>query len=611
MSPIDTSSQVNQLRQLMKKQEYNIHAYIVPSGDAHQSEYTADVDARRSYISGFDGSAGIAIIGLEKAYLFTDGRYYLQANEQLDSNWELKKQGESSTPLWYDFISSILPENGRVGVDSKLISISEAELVKSNLNAQNKGLKLVSIEENLIDQVWNNQPKRTKNEIEILELKYSGISFEDKLKLVRSKLLQHQYSGLVISALDEIAWLFNLRGSDIIYNPVFFAYATITHDEVTLYIHKEQINDKIKQYLGDKVIIKEYEEILKHLTTLSTTIKQEKILLPKNASLALLESLGKDNVSLGVSPIVLAKAIKNDIELDGFRNCHVRDAVALVKYFAYLEDLLTKSDYSKNPITEAEAADKLLEFRKVNQDFVSDSFATISSTGPNGAIIHYHPTHQKCDQIQLNQMYLCDSGAQYKDGTTDVTRTWHFGSPTEFEKEAFTRVLQGVITLETQTFPKGTTGFHLDSITRAPLWRSGLDFRHGVGHGVGSYLNVHEGPQGIGFRRNYLDIPLQPNMTVTNEPGYYEDGKFGIRTENILIVKEVKGLKNFGNLEYYGFENVTLVPIHTKLINKDLLSKFEVDYLNSYHQRVYNTLSPLLKDDDFTLSWLKKQTAAI
>lgn len=359
-----------------------------------------------------------------------------------------------------------------------------------------------------------------------------------------------------------------------------------------------------------------YPQIFSDLGTHRLAIEKEghdsgKLLVSPTASLAIQQGAGKGNLTVGENPITLMKAVKNNTELEGFRRCHVRDAVALVKYFSWLEKTLTSSDYNSHPLNEAEAADKLLEFRKVGENFVGESFATISSTGPNGAIIHYHPRHGACDVINPSHMYLCDSGGQYKDGTTDVTRTWHFGTPTDFEKEAFTRVLQGVITLETLTFPTGTTGYHLDSVTRAPLWRSGLDFKHGVGHGVGSYLNVHEGPHGIGFRIAYNSVPLKPGMTVTNEPGYYEDGKFGIRIENILLIKEAKGLRNFGGITYLGFENVTLVPIHTRLINKEMLSKFETDYLNSYHQRVYETLSPYLKEDTLTLEWLKNQTSPI
>ncbi|KAJ9054469.1 hypothetical protein DSO57_1014149 [Entomophthora muscae] len=609
MAPVDTSKQLSALRNLMRSSDINIKAYIVPSGDAHQSEYIADVDARRAFISGFDGSAGLAVITLDKAALFTDGRYYLQAGQQLDSNWTLMKQGEPSTPTWQEFIATHIKE-GRIGVDPQLTSIQEFNDLQAKLESLKSSAQIFPVEGNLVDKVWPDQPKRPANALKALGTEYAGTPFTEKLAELRRQLGKHY--GLLVTALDEVAWLFNLRGSDIDYNPVFFSYAIITHSSTTLYVDPTQVDDSIKKHLGSEVTLAPYTQLFSDLGPHRPAIEQvgRKLLVSKSASLAIQLGVGKANLEVGDSPITMMKAIKCETELEGFRRCHVRDGIALVKYFSWLEAALTAPDYSG--ITEAEAADKLLEFRLQQKNIVGASFATISSTGPNGAIIHYHPRHGVCDVINPKLMYLCDSGGQYLDGTTDVTRTWHFGEPTDFEKEAFTRVLQGVITLETLTFPSGTTGYHLDSVTRAPLWRAGLDFKHGVGHGVGSYLNVHEGPHGIGFRIAYNSVPLKKGMTVTNEPGYYEDGKFGIRIENILLVKDApSSLKTFGNIPYLAFQNVTMVPIHTRLIKKDILSKFEVDYLNSYHQIVFNTLSPHLADDASTLEWLKRQTLPI
>lgn len=616
MVVVDTTKRLSELRSLMQQPDVDVKVYIVPSGDAHQSEYIADVDARRAFISGFDGSAGLAVVTLDQAALFTDGRYYLQAEQQLDNNWTLMRSGEPTTPTWQEFVAKYLKDQGgRVGFDPQLISIQEYVELVSKLKDLGED-KIVPVEGNLVDKVWDNQPKRPVNAVHPLGIEFSGTKFQEKLASIRASLAKENHYGVVVTALDEVAWLFNLRGSDIAYNPVFFSYAIVTKDTATLYLNDEQVTEEVKTHLGNEVKLAPYSQVFSDLAPHREAIEKAgaefgKLLVGKNASLAIQLCAGKNNLSVGNNPITLMKAIKNSTELDGFRHCHVRDAVSLVKYFAWLESTLTNPNYSANPVTEAEAADKLLEFRKQQDQFVGESFATISSTGPNGAIIHYHPRHGACDEIDGKAMYLCDSGGQYKDGTTDVTRTWHFGTPTEFEKEAFTRVVQGVITLETLTFPSGTTGFQLDSVSRSSLWRSGLDFKHGVGHGVGSYLNVHEGPHGIGFRIAYHSVPLKSGMTVTNEPGYYEDGKFGIRIENILLIKEVSGLRNFADIPYLGFENVTLVPIHTKLINKDILSKFESDYLNSYHRRVYETLSPLLKDDDFTLEWLKRHTSPI
>ncbi|KAI0236769.1 hypothetical protein L0F63_001889 [Massospora cicadina] len=566
MAPIDTSERLAALRELMSSSEIDIQAYIVPSGDAHQSEYIAEVDARRAFISGFDGSAGLAVITLDKAALFTDGRYYLQAGRQLDSNWTLMRQGEPTTPTWQEYVAT----QEYIDLQTKLDSLK--------CKAQ-----IFPVEGNLIDRIWPDQPKRPANPVKVLGLEYCGVGFQEKLKELRTLMGEHY--GLVVTALDEVAWLFNLRGSDIDYNPVFFAYAIITHTAATLYVNFAQVDDGVKAHLGPEVTLAPYSQLFSDLGPhrLATEQAGRKLLVPKAASLAIQMGVGEANLDLGDSPITLMKAIKNATELEGFRRCHVRDGLALAKYFAWLEAALTAPGYTG--ITEAEAADKLLEFRRQQEKLVGASFATISSTGPNGAIIHYHPRHGACATIDPKLMYLCDSGAN----------TW-MGPPTSpFEREAFTRVLQGVITLETLTFPTGTT-----------------DFKHGVGHGVGSYLNVHEGPHGIGFRIGFNRVPLKRGMTVTNEPGYYEDGQFGIRIENILLVKDApSSLKTFGNLPYLAFENVTLVPIHTRLVKKDLLSRFEVDYLNAYHQRVFDTLSPHLSHDQPTLDWLKRHTSPI
>jgi len=409
-----------------------------------------------------------------------------------------------------------------------------------------------------------------------------------------------------VTMLDEVAWLFNLRGSDIDFNPVFFAYAVVTTEKTLLFIRQEQLNDAARQYLGDQVEIRSYDSFFDYLKGLAGTLNlgaESKILIGNEASLAVTHALGKETYKIVPSLVTDFKAIKNKTELEGFRKSHIRDGAALAQYFSWLEEQLNKGV----EINESQGSDQLDKFRSELEYFQGLSFPTISSTGPNGAIIHYKPDPNDCDIIKKDQMYLCDSGGQYLDGTTDVTRTWHFGTPTQEEKRAFTRVLQGHISIDTAIFPNGTTGFMIDSFARRALWQDGLDYRHGTGHGVGHYLNVHEGPHGIGTRIVLNASPLKAGMTTSNEPGYYADGKFGIRIESIVLVREVKTPNNFGDKGFLGFENVTVCPIQTKLIDVTLLSEAEKVWLNKYHAETWEKVSPLLVNEHRALEWLKRE----
>jgi len=379
----------------------------------------------------------------------------------------------------------------------------------------------------------------------------------------------------------------------------------VTTSGSALYVDEAKLTEEVKTHLG-QVQIKPYTSIFQDLKTLSQSNKKVWI-DPSHSSLALFNCFDDHKLILSkVSPITPAKAIKNEAELEGFRQCHIRDGVALVSFFSWLEERLIAGD---DTLTEASLADKVDEFRGKQADFVSLSFDTISGSGANGAIIHYKPQHGKCAKVTIDKMYLCDSGGQYRDGTTDVTRTFHFGNPTQHEKNCFTRVLQGVIGLDTAVFPKGTTGRELDILARINLWKVGLDYRHGTGHGVGAFLCVHEGPQGVSFRDPPYKIPMEPGMTITDEPGYYEDGNFGIRIENVLLCKEVNTEFNFGDKGYLGFECITLCPIQTKLMEKSIMTKNEIDWVNNYHKRVFDTLSKFVSGS--TLEWLKKETQPI
>ena len=408
-----------------------------------------------------------------------------------------------------------------------------------------------------------------------------------------------------------------LTVSSIPYNPVFFSYALVTPTLATLYVDDSKLSQQVKEHLGDKVDIQPYEAIFEALATLSAdttetsgeseTKEKSKYLTSNRASWALNKALGgEERVEEVRSPIAEAKAIKNDVELEGMRQCHIRDGAALTEYFAWLEDQLVNKGAK---LDEVDGADKLESLRSKHDRFKGLSFDTISSTGANAAIIHYKPEKGACSVIDPKAIYLCDSGAQYLDGTTDTTRTLHFGEPTDMEKKAYTLVLKGHIALERARFPKGTSGFAIDVMARQFLWNEGLDYRHGTGHGVGSFLNVHEGPIGIGTRVQFSEVPLSVGNVVSNEPGYYEDGNFGIRIENMVIVKEVQTNHKFGDKPYFGFERVTLTPHCRKLIDPSLLTDEEKAFLNDYHKEVFEKTHQFFENDKLTLDWLKRETA--
>ncbi|KAI1431616.1 aminopeptidase-like protein [Xylaria sp. CBS 124048] len=613
MAKVDTSDRLAELRKLMKERQLDV--YIVPSEDSHSSEYIAPCDARRAFISGFTGSAGCAVITHDEAALATDGRYFNQAAKQLDDNWLLLKQGIQDVPTWQEW-SIERAEGGKVvAVDPTLLTSGTAKKLSEKIQA-NGGKELAAVAENLVDLVWaQDRPSRPNEPITILDKEFTGKDVKTKLDELRKELAKKKFMGFVISMLDEIAWLFNLRGNDIPYNPVFFSYAIVTSDEATLYIDASKLGPECQAYLKEnEVAVKPYQDIFTDATTLSTAAKVErnetsskkKFLISNRASWALKRALGGDDfVEEARSPLVDAKALKNDTELEGMRACHIRDGAALIEYFAWLEDQLV---VKKATIDEVEGADKLEACRAKHKDFVGLSFDTISSTGPNAAVIHYKPERGNCSTIDPAAIYLCDSGAQYLDGTTDTTRTLHFGTPTDQEVEAYTLVLKGNIALDQMIFPKGTNGYAVDAMARQFLWKEGLDYRHGTGHGVGSYLNVHEGPIGIGTRIQFAEVALAPGNVVSNEPGFYEDGSFGIRIENIIMVKEVETKYKFGDKSYLGFEHVTMVPYCRKLINPALLTAEEKQWLNDYNAEIFEKTKGYFEKDKLSMAWLKKET---
>ncbi|XP_062591961.1 xaa-Pro aminopeptidase 1-like [Saccostrea cucullata] len=608
-----TGPLLKKLRTLMSNRKYvpeSIQAYIVPSGDSHQSEYIAPCDCRRAFISGFTGSAGTAVITAEKAALWTDGRYFLQAEKQLDENWTLMKDGQPSTPTQADWLAKELPVGGTVGVDPCLISAEAWKPLKKSL--QSTGHSIIAVPYNLIDLVWEDQPPPPMNPLLTLSEKYTGMSWPEKIQKVREKMQAKKCGALVISALDEIAYLFNLRGSDIEYNPVFFAYAVVTLENIFLFIDEQKLDTEIKHHLqlngvSSDLQVMPYDKVGEVIKTLVDQVEGKFWISPKS-SVALTHCVDKSRLFAQTSPVAVMKAVKNAKEIQGMRTAHIKDAVTLCELFSWLEKQIPTG-----AVTEVSAADKLEEIKQEQDDFVSLSFATISSTGPNAAIIHYKPTEESDTVLSTDSIFLCDSGAQYKDGTTDVTRTIHFGVPSSHEKECYTRVLKGHIGLSSIIFPNETKGHMLDTLARTALWEVGLDYAHGTGHGVGAFLNVHEGPCGISPRVSAAEIPLEAGMILSDEPGYYEDGKFGVRIENLVLVVKAETKHNFRNKGFLTFEPLTLVPMQLKMIEPSLLTEKEISWLNDYHTMCRDIVGPELKRQGKkeAYDWMMRETQSI
>ncbi|KAH6826573.1 Metallopeptidase M24 family protein [Perilla frutescens var. hirtella] len=619
------------LRELFIRPDVNVDAYIIPSQDAHQSEFIAECYTRRAYISGFTGSAGTAVVTKDKAALWTDGRYFLQAEQQLSSSWILMRAGNLGVPSTSEWLNGVLAPGSRVGIDPFLFSSDSAEELKEAISQKNHELVYL-YDVNLVDEIWKeSRPKPPNRHVRVHDLKYAGVDVSSKLSSLRSELSDADSSAIVISMLDEIAWLLNLRGSDVPHSPVMYAYLIVEVDGAKLFINDAKINPDVMHYLKTAGIeLRPYESILSEIENLAAKgaclwldtssvsvaiVNTYKSACDKYSSIAGIVNKknkrtvvnGPGNKSFGPaavyksSPVSLGKAIKNEAELEGMRNSHLRDAAALAQFWAWLEEEIGNGVI----LTEVDVAEKLLEFRSRQDGFLDTSFDTISGSGANGAIIHYKPEPHNCSTVDPDKLFLLDSGAQYIDGTTDITRTVHFGQPSSWQKECFTRVLQGHIALDQAIFPENYPGFVLDSFARSSLWKIGLDYRHGTGHGVGAALNVHEGPQSISFRFGNM-TPLLKGMVVSNEPGYYEDHAFGIRIENLLYVKEAHTPNRFGGVEYLGFEKLTFFPIQTKLVDLSLLSTTEIDWLNDYHKQVWEKVSPLLEGS--ALQWLKDNT---
>lgn len=589
-----------------------IQAYIISNHDGHMSEYLAERDKRLKFITGFAGSAGTAVVTDKAALMWTDPRYFIQAKKELRPEWTLMKMGVLGVPNEAQWLCANLPEDSFVGADPKTIPYTL--WVSMKLELEKFKINLIPVTRNLVDLVWSrDRPKAPLGMITTLPKEYSGMLSSEKVQAVRSKMKENGVDLLVVTALDDIAWLLNLRGSDICYNPVFFAFVVLSNRKVHLFIDEKKIDLAVRNHFNKEdlpISLHPYDNIYLFIKRAveSETGGISKVWLPSSTNFWIYNSIPSEKRFCECSPIALMKAIKNEVEAQGMKNAHIKDGIALCQYFHWLEN-----EIKSGTVKEIEAAHKLETFRRLDDSYVGPSFETISASGPNAAIAHYTPNPSSNRTLSVDEIYLCDTGAQFKDGTTDVTRTMHFGNPDYFQRECFTRVFKGLAHLTTCKFPTKIKGNTLDVLARKYLWDVGLDYGHGTGHGIGSFLNVHEGPMGISWRPYPDDPGLQENMFLSNEPGFYSEGEFGIRIENIVQITPAATPHNFQDRGFLTFSTVTMCPIQTKMLVLDMLTEHELEFLNSYHAVVHDTLGPILKKNKLNdvYEWLKRETAPV
>ncbi|MBF1623917.1 aminopeptidase P family protein [Prevotella melaninogenica] len=590
------NERVGRLRSWMKENGFT--AFVFPSSDPHNSEYVADHWKSREWISGFSGSAGTAVVTLEHAALWTDSRYFIAAEKELNgTGFQLMKLRVEGTPSVSEWLASELStyEKAVVGLDGNVNSFAEVAAMEQELAT--KGNITLRTDADPMAELWTDRPVIPDNMVSLHPLEYSGESTSSKVSRVRKHLLDCGADGLLVTALDEIAWVLNLRGSDVHCNPVFVSYLLISPENITLYINNVKLPDDVKAYLmSEHIDVQAYESVVEGLRLYAG---KSLLVDMSSTNYSLATAVPFEKVCSGVSPIASMKAVKNKVEQDGFRAAMLRDGVAVVKFLAWL-----KSAVEAGGQTEISLDDRLTALRAEQPKFKGISFDTIVGYEAHGAIVHYEATPETDIPIQPHGLVLIDSGAQYLDGTTDITRTIALGELSEEQRRVYTLVLKGHIQLDRCRFPAGACGSQIDALARAPMWREGYNYMHGTGHGVGSYLNVHEGPHQI--RMEWRPAPLQAGMTVTNEPGIYLERKFGVRIENTLLIVPAESTA-FG--DFLKFETLTLAPIDTAPIVLEMLSTEEREWLNNYHRRVYESLSPHLTEGE--KEWLRVATLPI
>ena len=582
---MEINKKIEEARKVMGK--YKVDTYIVTSSDYHQSEYIDDYFKGREYLSGFTGSAGVLVIFKDEACLWTDGRYHIQAENQLKgSEVKLFKQGNLGVPTYKEYIVSKLAEDSKIGIDAKILLSSDVNEILSK-----KKYKIVDFD--LLDKVWDGRKALPNGKIFILEDKYTGKSYKEKVKEIRKVLKEKGANYNIISSLDDIAWIYNFRGCDIIHNPVALSFTIISEKKSTLYINEKKLDKKAQKYFKDnKIEIKEYFDFFKDIKKLKGNILVDF----NKISYAIYEAISKNTIINSMNPSTYLKAHKNETEIVNTKEIHIQDGVAIVKFMYWL-----KNNYKKENITEFSAEQKINSLRKEIEGYLELSFHTISAFGKNAAMMHYSAPEKKSTKIE-DGVYLLDSGGTYLSGTTDITRTFFLGKVGKQEKIDNTLVLKGMLALSRAKFLFGATGTNLDILARQFLWNVGIDYKCGTGHGVGHILNVHEGPHGIRFQ--YNPQRLEAGMIVTNEPGAYIEGSHGIRIENELLVKEACETEHGKFLE---FETITYAPIDLDGIVKTLLTKEEKEQLNEYHSEVYEKLSLYLnkKEKEFLKEYTK------
>ncbi|WP_314150207.1 aminopeptidase P family protein [Capnocytophaga granulosa] len=586
-----TKEKLSLLRNEMKAN--GLDAFVVFNADPHMSEYFTPYWEERKWISSFDSSAGYIFITHDKAVLWTDGRYLVQAKNQLTGTGvDFFIEGTKDAPLSQEWLLNELPQGAKVGCNGLCTPHNTWNLLSDTL--KRKGITLV--DKPLIEKIWKDRPKDDRKPIYVRAEKYTGRSTSDKLATLRGIMAEKGVTHFLVTALDDIAWVTNLRGNDVNFNPVFLAYLCITPKSATLFVDTKQCDDSVKAYLKEQHIeLKDYHDYFKELQKL----KGETILLSPDANQTIYNTVGEHNtLHIAPSPVQLLKAVKNETELEGFRKAMVKDGVALVNFFYWLEN-----NIGKTPLTEHSLGDIMDKFR-TEQGFLANSFGKIIGYEGNGAIVHYHAATNPEVPMHAKGTVLIDSGAHYIEGTTDITRVIPLGEFSEDFKRDYTLVMKAMITLSTTIFPAGTRGVQLDSITRAILWKNQRDYGHGTGHGVGSYLCVHEGPQSI--RKEMRDVPMLEHMVCSNEPGIYCEGRYGIRIENLVAVQKHSS-NEFG--DFYRLETLTLCPLDTRAVIVDMLTEEERQWLNNYNQWVEKTLSPLVGKEQ--QAWLKERCKAI
>lgn len=584
------------LRSAMKQQQ--IDAYIIPSSDPHLSEYPADCWKAREWMSGFTGSAGTLVVTADKAGLWTDSRYFLQAAQQLEGTGiDLYKMGLPETVTIPEFLLHELQPGAKAALNGQTYSAADAIRLENELK---KKAVTLSSDADLIEPIWQERPAIPDAPLFEMPEALSGQPTEEKLSALHAKLREAGADSLILASLDEVAWTFNIRGTDVAYNPVAISYAFISENENILFIHPKKLNPETAERLKKQgVKLADYSMIYTYLSRLP---ENARVFVDKQkTNVALYRSLPAGcTIIEGISPACHLKSIKNETEINGFRSAVVKDGVALVRFYNWLENQMAAGE----KVTEISLAEKLTAFRAEQPQYIMDSFETIAGYAAHGAIVHYSATPETDATLRPEGLLLIDSGAQYLDGTTDITRTTALGAPTEQMKKDFTRVLKGTISLAKSKFPAGTRGSQIDLLARKALWEAGINYLHGTGHGIGHCLNVHEGPQSIRMEEN--PVVLKPGMVISDEPAMYRTGEYGIRTENMILCREDSETE-FGR--FLGFETLTLCPIDTRLVIPTMLSARERAWLNKYHQLVYDKLSPYL--DEAEKTWLKNKTTEI